>query len=153
GAKAERQRIDHYRRWLQPSLAVALGLAAFAAACVVAPLVAALVPAAWAAAAPIAALLTVAGGLILAVYSFSPLVTVSDNTAVLQAAVVAGALTNVGLDFLLAPRLGTRGVALANVAAWSAQLVLLSLLLHRRIAAERRALVLVVVAVPVVLLL
>jgi O-antigen/teichoic acid export membrane protein len=147
-ARHDTHTVDHYRRRLQPELALALGLAACAGACVAAPLTAALLPARWAGAGELIALLSVAGGLLLATWTFYPLVTSTDNTPVSQLAIVCGAATNLTLDLVLAPRFGTAGVALANVAAWSAQLLLVGCGLHRRIGARRRALLLIPVALP-----
>jgi hypothetical protein len=70
------------------------------------------------------------------VWSYHPLVTVTDHPWSLQLASMAGAATNVALDFVLAPRLAGRGVAVANVAAWSIQLVVLAAILRIRIRAR-----------------
>lgn len=147
--------VERYRRVLQPRLGLELGLCACAAACVAAPLVRLLLPAAWAAAASPVAVLTVAGALMLGVWSFHPLVTVTDSVWSLQLATILGAVTNVGLDLVLAPRAGVVGVALANVAAWAMHLLVLGLGLHRRVGARRVALALVpcaAVVLPVVML-
>jgi O-antigen/teichoic acid export membrane protein len=78
---------------------------------------------------------------------------VTDSVWSLQVATIAGAVTNVALDLWLAPRAGVEGVALANVAAWAVQLVVLESFLHRRIGARRVAIVLVPCAAAVLLLL
>ena len=139
-ARGEREAVEHYRRRVQPRLAC-LGLVACAGACLVPPLARAMLPTVWAPAAETFAILTVAGGLMIGVWSFHPLVTVTDSVWALQIASMASAATNVALDFALAPRWGITGVALANVAAWAVQLVLLAILLHRRINARRICLV------------
>jgi PST family polysaccharide transporter len=133
--------LEHYRRHQQPRMAIGLGLCAFAGAFLVAPLVRAILPASWAPAADTAAILTVAGGLLLGVWSYHPLATVTDSVWALQLSSTAAGATNVVLDVLLAPRWGATGVALANVAAWAIELVVLALLLHRRVGARRVTLV------------
>jgi O-antigen/teichoic acid export membrane protein len=148
-ARGDGRALDRYRDTTQPRLALALGLCLYACACVAAPMLAPLLPAAWAGAAELVAVLTIAGGLMLAVWTYYPLVTATDSTAVTQVAIVCGAGTNLAIDLMLAPRFGAVGVALANVAAWSAQLLLVSGLMRRRIGARRQSLVLVLVAVPV----
>jgi O-antigen/teichoic acid export membrane protein len=139
-ARGERATVDAYRVRTQPRLAVGLGLCAFAAACLVAPLGHALLPARYAGAAAPMAVLCVAGGFMLGVWSFHPLVTVSESIWALQIASMLSAVTNVAGDFWLAPRAGAVGVAFANVAAWAVQLAVLAALLHRRIGARRVAL-------------
>lgn len=150
--RGDERAVERYRSVTQPRLAVSLGLCACAVACVMAPLVRALLPSAWAGAAGPAAILTVAGALMLGVWSFHPLVTVSDSVWALELATILSAITNVGLDLWLAPRAGVTGVALANVAAWGVQLVALALLLHRRIGARRLTLLLVPCAVIVLVI-
>ena len=147
--RGEELAIERYRRVTQPRLALELGLVACAAACVAAPLVRLVLPPAWAGAADPVAILTVAGALMLGVWSLHPLVTVTDSVWSLEAATILGAVTNVALDLWLAPRAGVRGVALANVASWSVQLTVLALLLHRLIGARRVAVALVPCAVAV----
>jgi O-antigen/teichoic acid export membrane protein len=127
---------ERYRARTQSRLALGLGLCALAGACVASPILRAVLPGPYAAAAEPAALLCVVGALMMGVWSYHPLVTVTDNPWSLQLASMAGAVTNVALDFALAPRLGGRGVALANVAAWSLQLVVLSSILRVRIRAR-----------------
>jgi O-antigen/teichoic acid export membrane protein len=141
--------IDRYRRFTQPRLALELGLCACAAALVAAPLVRLLVPAVWAGAAQPVAILTVAGALLLALWSFHPLVTATDSVWSLQLATIGGAVTNVAFDLWLAPRFGVDGVALANVASWAVQLVVLALFLHRGIGARRVAILLIPCAAAV----
>jgi O-antigen/teichoic acid export membrane protein len=151
-AQGRADRIERYRCRVQPRMAIGLGLCAFAAALLVAPVARAILPTRWAAAANTAAILTVAGGFMIGVWSYHPLVTVTDSTWALQLASMASAAINVALDLALAPRFGTVGVALANVAAWAVQLVALGLLLHRRVGARRIALVPLVAGAAVVLI-
>lgn len=143
--------VEHYRRHTQPRMAIVLGLSAFASAFFVAPLVRAILPVSWASAADTAAILTVAGGLLLGVWSYHPLATVTDCVWSMQLASIASGVTNVVLDLVLAPRWGATGVALANVAAWAVELMVLALLLHRRVGARRVALVPLLVGAALVL--
>jgi O-antigen/teichoic acid export membrane protein len=138
-ARGERGAVDAYRLTHQPRLALALGLLPLAGACVAGPLARGILPQAYAPAGDVAALLCAAGGLMMGVWSFHPLVTVTDSVWALQLATIASAATNVALDLALAPRLGAGGVALANVAAWTVQLVVLAVLLRRRIGARLAA--------------
>jgi len=143
--------IERYRRRVQPRLAIGLGLVTIVGALVVAPLARAILPASWAGAAETFAILTVAGGLMIGVWSYFPLVNATDSVWAMQTASILSAAANVGLDFAWAPRWGAAGVATANVAAWSVYLVALALMLHRRIRARRLALAPLLVAVAVVL--
>ena len=149
--RGDRDTLERYRRRLQPRIAVGLGLSTIVGALAVAPLARAILPASWAGAADTFAILTVAGGLMIGVWSYYPLVNATDSVWAMQTASILSAAVNVGLDFAWAPRWGAAGVATANVAAWSVYLVALALLLHRRIGARRLALVPLLVAVAVVL--
>jgi O-antigen/teichoic acid export membrane protein len=132
--------VEAYRRRDQPRLALGVGLGAFALACLAAPLARVVLPPAYAAAAEVIAVLCVAGGFMAGVWSFHPLVTVTESVWALQIATVLSAATNVALDVALAPAHGAIGIAFANVAAWVVQFAALALLLHRRIGARRIAL-------------
>jgi O-antigen/teichoic acid export membrane protein len=139
-ATGDRRAIELYRTRDQPRFAILLGLGTFGAACVAAPLVALFLPARFAGAGEVVAILTVAGGFMVGVWSLHPLVTVTDSVWALQICSALGAATNLLLDLAWAPRGGTTGVALANVAAWALQFVALALLLRRRIGTRRIAL-------------
>ena len=129
-----------FRDRTQPELATSFALLGFGAACFAPPLVRALLPPAYAGSADIAALLAVGGGFLLGVWTLHPLVTASDSVWSLQIATILQAVTNVGLDVVLAPRCGGLGIALANVCAWAVALVSLSLMLRRNIGLPLRTL-------------
>lgn len=147
--RGDESAVERYRLVIQPRLALELGFVACAAACVAAPMVRLLLPAAWAGAADPVGVLTVAGALMLGVWSLHPLVAVTDSVWSLEAATILSAVANVAGDLWLAPRAGVIGVALANVASWAVQLIVLALLLHRYIGARRIALALVPCAAAV----
>jgi O-antigen/teichoic acid export membrane protein len=123
-----------YVRTQQPRLALGLGFTAFAAACVAEPALRWLLGARFAPSGRIAAVLAVAAGFQMASITLAPIRTVTDAQAESQASRVLQAAVNVGGDLLLAPGSGTVGVALANLLAWAANGVSLTLLLRRRAA-------------------
>jgi O-antigen/teichoic acid export membrane protein len=125
--------IGRYARTTQPLLAVTSALAAFGLSCVVAPLARVILPASYAMTADLIAILSIAGGLLLAFWSLLPLVTVTDNVASQQWSTFVQAIINVGLDVMLAPQFGSSGVAIANVAAWMVAYAILSLLIRARV--------------------
>lgn len=129
-------RFDIYRLRDQPRFAILLGMAAFGAACVAAPIMRTLLPPRFAGTAELVALLTVAGGFMMGVWSLHPMVTVTDSVWPFHLSTILGSFGNVIGDVLLAPRLGATGVALANVGAWALQLMVLGLFLRRRLRAR-----------------
>jgi O-antigen/teichoic acid export membrane protein len=139
--RGDRNVIRDYAQRVQPRFAIGFGLLTFAAAALAAPIGHAILPVRWAGAADTAAILTVAGGLAIAVYSLEPLVVATDSVWPLQTATILGGLTNLFGDLLFAPRWGAKGIGVANVAAWLVQLVVLTLWLHRRAGARRAPLV------------
>jgi O-antigen/teichoic acid export membrane protein len=136
-ARGDRHVLTDYAQRVQTRFAIGFGLLAFAAAPIVAPLGHAILPARWAGAADTAAMLTVAGGLTLGVFSFHPLVMATDSVWTLQAATILSGLTNLLGDLFWAPHWGAKGIAMANVAAWLVHLLVLALGLNRRIGARR----------------
>jgi O-antigen/teichoic acid export membrane protein len=149
--RGDQATVERYRLRVQPRIAVGLGVLTIVGALVVAPLASVILPVSWAGSAETFAILTVAGGLMIGVWSYYPLVNATDSVWAMQTASIFSAATNVALDFAWAPRWGASGVAAANVAAWAVYLVALALLLHRRIHARRLALVPLLVAAAVVL--
>ena len=146
--------VERYRDRDQPLLALLLGVAAFGGACLAAPLARAVLPDRYAVTAELIALLSVAGGFLLAFWTMHPLVTATDSVWSLQLAIGCQAIANVVGDVALAHRYGSTGVAVANVFAWAAAFVTLTLQLGRRIEARPGALVpLLAAGVAVTLLL
>jgi O-antigen/teichoic acid export membrane protein len=144
--------LHDYAERVQLRFAIGFGLLAFAAAAIAAPLGHAILPARWAGAADTAAILTVASGFTLGVFSFHPLIVATDSMWALQVATMLSGATNLLGDLLLAPRWGAAGIAMANVAAWWLQFTVLALWLHRRVGARRASLLPLTIGGALVLL-
>jgi O-antigen/teichoic acid export membrane protein len=140
GAEHGSLALGRYRDRMQPRFGLYAGLACFGGALFAAPTMRALLPDGYAASADLVALLSVAGGYLIAFWTLLPMVTATDRVWSLQTAYFIQAFVNVALDAILVQRYGSTGIALANIAAWSAAFVTLTLLLSRGIGAHRSTL-------------
>lgn len=137
GAAGRADAITRYASNVQPLIALLGASLAFGAACIAPEVLHFLLPARYAPTAQLMALLSIAGGFLLGCWSISPIVTVTDSLAYAQVSTLLQAITNVLGDIVLAPRYGGRGVALANICAWAASFVVLSLLMRRKVSLPR----------------
>lgn len=129
-ARGEFGAVKSYTHRSQPILAVLLGGAGFALAMLVEPVGGTLLPQRYAQSAEVMSILTIAGGYCVAVYTTYPVGNLYDRVWSIQSTFIVQGVVNTLADLALAPALGARGVALANVLAWASSLVLLTVLLR-----------------------